>query len=334
MRRATGGGHPRAAQGAKPQALASLLIPILVITGPLGAGKTTLLRRLLDTPGARLAAVVNDFAALGIDQMLLGGDTIASLSNGCFCCRDQGDIALALNGLFAARRAGRIGDFDRVVIETSGLADPGAILLALAADRDLGRLFSVDRVLVCVDATRRDLLTDDVIARQLALADVVAITKPDLAGAEHAAMVESMVAVANPSAAIHLVRSGEFPLGEILAVQGRRARFVADAPVSHGAILRCDIVCDEDWAWEPFSLAMQLLGELRGPDVLRVKGILRIIGRERPVVYHRVQHLAHPTSELAAWPDGVRQTRLVIIARALDDGAIRALIDAAQAVAG
>jgi G3E family GTPase len=310
-------------------------IPILLLTGALGAGKTTMLRRWLAEPGgARLAVVVNEFAELGIDQLLLGEGTRArTLSNGCFCCRDQGDIATTLNQIFADRRAGTLADFDRVVIEASGLADPGALLMALARERELGLRFALDRVVACVDATRLGAIAagDEVMLRQIALADVVAITKADLAGADIAVAAEAAVAAINPAATIRQVRAGDFPIGEVLAAAGARTRFVAAAATNHGAIGRVEIVSDQDWEWQPFALAMHLLGELRGPDLLRVKGLVRVAGRAAPVLYQRVGHLAHPPAELPAWPEGRRETRLVFITRGIDGAAIESLIAASLA---
>lgn len=279
--------------------------------------------------------VVNEFAGLGIDQHLIDAPgPVATLANGCFCCRDQGDLAATLTAMFAARRAGQLGDFDLVVIEASGLADPSAVAMLLAGNAELGRLFELRTVVACVDATRGAELAagEETLLRQIALADVVAITKSDLAGADLAVAAEAMVAAINPAAAILPVRFGAASLDSLLALRGGRSRFVATAPAGHGGLGRGEIVSDQDWDWQAFSLAMQLLGEVRGPDLLRVKGLLRIGGRTGPVLYQRVGHLAHPPVELPAWPDGVRRTRLAVITRDIPLAAIEALIGAAMAV--
>ena len=279
--------------------------------------------------------VVNEFAGLGIDQHLIDAPgPVATLANGCFCCRDQGDLAATLTAMFAARRAGQVGDFDLVVIETSGLADPSAVLMLLAGNAELGRLFEVGRVVACVDATRAGGLVagEETLLRQVAFADVVAITKSDIAGSDQSVAAEAAVAAVNPAAAIMQVRFGAASLDDILAMRGRRGRFVAAAPGGHGGRARGEIVSDDDWDWQSFSLAMHLLGELRGPDLLRVKGLVRVGGRAGPVLYQRIGHLAHPPVELPAWPEGRRQTRLAVITRGIALASIEALIGAAMAV--
>ena len=333
--------------GAPPGALGRLragrtefpgTIPILVVTGFLGSGKTTLVRRLLEQPGGhRLAVIVNEAAEVGIDQHLLGaGSDIALLGDGCFCCRAQNDLGATLARLFADRRAGRAPDFDRVVVETSGLADPGAVLLALAADAALGGLYHVATILAVVDATQgaETLAAQPEAQLQLALADAVAISKSDLAGADTTAEVQALVAAINPQAAQAIARDGVLDGIDPLAASGppRPGRHAAPAQPHRAGLVRHVLVRETPWKWENFAIGMDVLGALRGPDLLRVKGLVLVEGRDRPVVYHRVRHLAHRPTELDAWPEGRRATQLVVIARDLPGARIEAILDAVCAI--
>jgi G3E family GTPase len=308
-------------------------IPILVVTGFLGAGKTSVLRWLLANPGGhRLAVVVNEAASIGIDQHLLGGGDVTFLGDGCFCCRAQNDLSATLTRLFEARRDGTLPGFDRVAIETSGLADPGAVLLALAADPGLAERYHVATILTVIDASlgRETLAAQPEARMQVALADVVAVSKTDLAGADETASLQAAIAVLNPDAVMVLARDGVLDGVDVLEAAGppRPLRHVTPVASHVPDLMRHVLVREEPWKWENFSLAMDVLGALRGPDLLRVKGVVHVLGREHPVVYHRVHHLAHKPTELEAWPEGRRATQLVFITKGLSGNDIERLADA------
>jgi G3E family GTPase len=304
----------------------------------LGVGKTSVLRWLLANPGGhRLAVVVNEAASLGIDQHLLGGGgDVALIGDGCFCCRAQNDLSATLTRLFEARRDGSLPGFDRVVIETSGLADPGAVLMALAADPALAERYHVATILTVIDATlgQQTLAAQPEARLQVALADAVAVSKSDLAGADETVSLQAAISVLNPDAVLVQARDGVLDGVDVLAASGppRPLRHATPVATHSPDLVRHVLVREAPWKWENFSLAMDVLGTLRGPDLLRVKGIVHVLGRERPVVYHRVHHLAHRPTELEFWPEGRPATQLVFITRGLPGATIEATVDSIVAL--
>jgi len=305
-------------------------IPVTVFTGFLGAGKTTLLRALLATDAGRASAlVVNEFGAVGIDDALLraGSERTILLGNGCVCCVVQSDLQRTLRDLFTDRAAGRVPGFARVLIETSGLADPSAVLRTFAGDRALGQHFALAGVVAVVDAAAARHTTAPEWPRQVVLADRVVITKADLADAADA---RRLVAAINPGAPVVIVRDGiadpDFLLAHGAAGWGPA---LACEPVTHAAGYTSFVLTyDQPLAWADFTLAMRTLTELRGPDLLRVKGFVNVAGRPGPLLVQFVQHLAHPPEPLAAWPDEDRRTRLVFITNGLGREKVAALLSA------
>ena len=315
-------------------------IPVTIVTGFLGAGKTTLVRRFLATAqGAGTAVVVNEFGSVGIDNALLRGSTdqITLLGNGCLCCNTRSDLQIALRGLVAERDQGRVPQFRRILIETSGLADPGPILQTFATDRALGGEFHVEVLLAVVDAAAGlDTLAWSAEARkQVILADRPAVSKCDLVSAQNVEGLVERLRLLNPRAAIRTCVDGNLDprwLVEADAGAGAlRAGFVAES--DHGDDISSFVVTDAaPIAWEVFARSMETLIALRGRDLLRVKGFLNVTGCRGPVVVHMVQHLAHPPVELAAWPDGNRATRLVFITRNVPERDVRNLFTAVTAL--
>jgi G3E family GTPase len=316
-------------------------IPVTVITGFLGAGKTTLLRQFLTTPqGESTAVVVNEFGSVAIDDALLRGSTdeITLLGNGCLCCNTRSDLQNALRGLIAERAQGTVPPFRRVVIETSGLADPGPILQTFASDRALGGEFHVELVLAVIDAVS-GLATLEWSAearKQVILADRLVISKLDLAETGAEERLRERLRVLNPRATIHTATEGDLDprcltvLGDLQPVT--HDGFIAEA--SHSDGIASFVFSDEaPLAWDAFSRAMETLIALRGPDLLRVKGFLNVAGCRGPVVVHVVQHVAHPPVELAAWPDGSRASRVVFITRNMAEKKVRDLLNAVRALA-
>lgn len=317
-------------------------LPVTVITGFLGAGKTTLIRALLAREEGRgTALIVNEFGEVGIDDALLrtGGETTVLLGNGCVCCAASSDLQRTLRDLFAERASGRVPPFERVIVETSGLADPSPILQALGSDRTLGTHYALAGVVAVVDAAsaRATASFAPEWAKQVALADRIVISKSDLFTPEQITDVTDLVASLSPAAPQALALSGEVDPAFLLTSSWAGASFFrADAvlPAEHAEAYRTfAVVRDEPLSWPVFSRAMDTLVSLRGPDLLRVKGLVNVRGRLGPVVVNFVQHLAHPPQELAAWPDEDRRTRLVFITRRLDRHHVVGLLDAVLAVA-
>jgi G3E family GTPase len=319
-------------------------IPVTVVTGFLGAGKTTLVRRFLTTPeGAGTAIVVNEFGEVGIDDALLRAtsDEVVLLGNGCLCCFTRSDLQSALHGLVVDRAHGRIPPFRRVVIETSGLADPGPVLQTFATDRALGAEFHLELSVALVDAVSglETLGWSAEARKQVILSDRLIVTKTDIADADGTARLLARLAALNPRATIdtavngalaptHLTEPPAVGLGP-LGAHG----FIAEADHSDG-IASFVLTREKPLAWAVFARAMDTLTSLRGPDLLRVKGFLDIAGCKGPVLVQFVQHLADPPVELQAWPDGQPGTRVVFITRSLPEAAVRNLFAAVEAVAG
>ncbi len=312
-------------------------IPMTVVTGFLGAGKTTLLRRFLGTPeGQGTAVVVNEFGATGIDDALVRSSTDETvlLGNGCLCCITRSDLQQALRRMVIERERGEMPAFKRIVIETSGLADPSPILQTFATDRALGEVLHIEAVVTVVDAeTGGDTLIWSAEARRQAiLADRLVITKTDIAGEGAAEALATQLRALNPGAEILEAVNGEIDPSRLTEPAGvARNAFVAEAAHSDG-IGSFVITESTPMPWPTFAKAMDTLMALRGPDLLRAKGFLNVDGCQGPVVVQFVQHLAHPPVELDAWPDGNRQSRIVFITKNIGEQQVRDLFAAVRAL--
>lgn len=378
-------------------------IPVTVITGFLGAGKTTLVARLLRHPAMdRVAVVINELGAIGIDHDLVSQvtESVALLANGCLCCSVRTDLQQTLRALFQDRVAGLIPDFDRVILETTGLADPAPVVQSLITDPLLSKHFFLDGVVTLVDAEHGLQSLQDHIEsiKQVAIADLILITKSDRVSVELMQAVELVVAKIQPYAPQKKLLFGEIEPKELIgrglsshkavdaiqklfpvklmadesleassaaqasrpqhrsssandselsesshatqesshtahATQGvegpiERTRTLQES-IRHPAGIRTfSLTWDESFSWEAFSSALELLSNLRGQDLLRVKGIINIMGK--PVVIQGVQHVFHPPVELDRWPSDNHKSRLVFIGRRLDGSAIRELFRAAD----
>ena len=340
-------------------------LPVTVVTGFLGSGKTTLIARLLAAPEmARAAVIINEYGEVGIDHELVASSSerITLLANGCLCCVVRTDLQETLRELFAQRRAGQVMDFDRVLIETSGLADPAPVMQTFATDTLLSAHFRLDGVVTLVDAVNGggQLESEREAAKQVALADRVLLTKTDLANAATAVAVRDRIAAVNPQAPIMVVVNGAIDPAQLRDIglastraDGERVRgwfgplaFEA-SPAAGSAYLgerltraeRHDpsirtfvLTFDAPFSWPNFSAAMELLTALRGPDLLRMKGLVNVAGEGGPVVVQGVQHIFHPPVTLAGWPSDDRRSRLVFITRNIPRAAVEALFSAVGAL--
>ena len=333
-------------------------LPVTLLTGFLGSGKTTLLSRLVRHPSmARAAVVINELGEIGIDHdlVMMSSENIALLTNGCICCSVRTDLQETLRDLFARRRVGEIPDFDRVIVETTGLADPAPVVQTLSSDTLIGAQFRFDGMVTLVDAVNAatQLALHAEPARQIALADRVILTKTDLATPEQTDAVAEAVRQINPQAKVLRVVMGEVDPAELtgLGLGSARANaatlsFLGETldrepasevgrplgrrpPLHDASIQTQSLRFDTPFSWEAFSAGLELLSTLRGPDLLRVKGIVNVDGQ--PVVVQGVQHIFHPPVTLDRWPSEDTGTRLVFITRHLDAAVIRNLFSAAAA---
>jgi G3E family GTPase len=304
--------------------------PVTLLTGFLGSGKTTLLRRLLADPAlGDTAVIINEFGEVGIDHHLVErlDDQMVLLSSGCLCCTVRGELATAMRDLHARRERGAVPPFRRVVIESTGLADPFPVLSTLKADHVLRHHFRADGVVTTVDAVNGFAQFDRHVAsvRQAAIADVIALTKTDLADESATARLAARLAALNPSAPLLRVAEGAFD-AETLMKPGSGFKAIAEPPAGgadHGEIRAFSILIDEPLDWTTFGVWLTMLLNRHGTRILRVKGILALRGEERPVAIHGVQHLVHAPTHLKGWPDKDRRSRLVFIVEGLEPDLIR-----------
>jgi G3E family GTPase len=312
-------------------------IPVTVISGFLGSGKTTLIKEFLGrAEGAGTAIVVNEFGEVGIDDALLrsSAEQTVLLGNGCLCCNTRSDLHVALRRLVADRERGDVPHFVRILIETSGLADIGPILTTFMTDRALGGEFHVGAVVTVVDAANASKTLDEFAEarQQIILADRLVLTKTDLADPAMIEQLSGRLRSLNSRAEFMFADRGRLDPNCLTApAMNPRAVYTADADHSDG--IRSFVLRDaEPIAWDAFARALEMLIALRGSDLLRVKGLLNVRGARGPVVVHVVGHLAHPPSELQAWPDDDHSSRMVFITRGVSEGAVKDLFAAARAV--
>jgi len=337
-------------------------LPVTVITGFLGSGKTTLLRRLLRHPGMdRAAVIINEFGDVALDHELVeaSSEQMTLLSNGCLCCTLRTDLQETLRELFIKRRAGEVIDFDRVFVETTGLADPIPVLHTLQTDGLLGAQYRLNGIVTLVDAVNGmgQLDTMPEAVKQAAVADRVVITKTDIADDETIARLQERLRAMNPFAHQTVAVGGELDpalltnigprgvaarteeLGRWLApsapefrlAEGRQDK--SPKAGTHDAAIRAFCLWfEKPFTWDGLNAALAALTALRGPDLLRVKGIVHVVDERGPVVLQGAQHVFHPPVILEGDRDTDPRSRIVFIVRNITRESIEALFAAVGAL--
>jgi G3E family GTPase len=339
-------------------------VPVALITGFLGSGKTTLLNHVLqDARMARSLVLVNEFGEIGLDHLFVqavDGDMVL-LQSGCLCCTIRGDLDATLRDITRKRFNNQMAPFERVLIETTGLADPAPILALLLNSPMISHDYRLDAVVTTVDAVHGvdQLDGQEEAVRQAAVADRLLLTKTDIADAAQRAAITARVRTLNPGAPLHEVRQGRidpallFDAGPFDA-GGKGDRVLgwinAEAhethhhhlhdgqdvhdhgharETAHGDVNRHDarigsfcLTFDEPLDWDTFNGWMSAVRASWGEQLLRVKGVLNVAGESQPLVIHGVHRTFHPPTLLAAWPSADRRSRVVFITRDLPRGPV------------
>jgi G3E family GTPase len=314
-----------------------MTIPVSILTGFLGAGKTTLLNRLLSQ--AELAdsmVIINEFGEIGLDHLIVAApaENTVLLRNGCLCCTVRGELTETLVELYRRRAEGTLPPFARVIVETTGLADPVPILQSLLGDDELAPAYRVGRVVTVVDAVNgAQQLSDSFEAqKQAAVADRIVLSKTDLADESCITGLERELRALNPAASvIRAVHGGEVSESLLDSAGDEAAAWHVSrlAPTNfrtgreesrHADVRTFTLYWDRPARREGLLTWLHMLASFRGPDLLRVKGIVNVDGR--PVLVNAVQRLVHDPMTLNGWPSDDQSSRVVFITRRIERAAI------------
>jgi G3E family GTPase len=332
-------------------------IPVILLTGFLGSGKTTLLNHLI-AQLPHTAIIMNEFGEIGLDHQLLQktDGPLALLQGGCVCCTVAGSLSPTLRNLFMAAKSGDIPQFERVIIETTGIADPAPILETLLHDRWVAARFALNSVVTTVDAVLGEQQLDSYFeaVKQVAVADRLLITKADLAGEKQVALIRERLLALNPAAPTLLADHGRVDPDLILHagifdpetktaaviqwLNEARYRPMVAGKLGGKAVVKTDAVhddrirsfsvtYDEPLEWDALNAALRMLLMHRAKWVLRMKAIVNLQGKNCPTVLHAVGHVFSPPVELPEWPDTDHHSRFVFIVADLEAEAVTKMLD-------
>ena len=318
-------------------------VPIYVVTGFLGSGKTTILRNIISQPGmADTALIINEFGEVGLDHLLVESsfDNVLMLDNGCVCCSIRGDLVDTVGDLFTKQAQGSIPPFSRIIIETTGLADPGPIIRDLTTARSLHGRCHLARVISTIDGVLgpQQLRDTDEVSAQIALADLCLVTKADIAGRNAVSDLLADLRAINPALDILVVSHGKVDAATLfsqlipaVARNNAHANHAAHDHTHHHAahdeahpvhhhhsgVESWSARIDRPLAWDRLRDWMAMVYSLRAPHILRMKGIFWLAEFARPVVMHGVAGLVSEPTTLTAWPDNKPESQIVFITKGL-----------------
>ena len=314
-------------------------IPVTLITGFLGSGKTTLLSSILKKKEMqKTAVIINEFGEIGLDHALIEhtDENIVELQSGCICCTIQGDLNKTLIDLFDKMMNGKVSSFNRILIETTGLANPVPIIHTLMSSIELIRIYSLDGVITVVDSINGEKTLDlhEESLKQLALAEKIILSKTDIVDKDEINSLIYRIKEINPVSQIVFSKFGNIPLEEIFGLgaydpykksedvkkwlaaekyKDKKHHHHHDVNRHSENIRAFSMMSEKPVNMIAFSFFRDMITAALGANLLRMKGIINIAGEERPAVIHGVQHIFHPVQWLEKWPDNDRRTKLVFI---------------------
>ncbi|MEL6424953.1 MAG: GTP-binding protein [Pseudomonadota bacterium] len=327
-------------------------IPVTLLTGFLGAGKTTVLNHVIaDAEAGRIAVIMNEFGAVGLDHDLIEASTEETIlmQSGCLCCTFRGDIAETLGSLLDRKQRGEL-HFDRIVIETTGIAEPAPIVHTLVVDELVPQHYRLDGIVTVADAATgsETLDTQEEAVKQIALADLIVLTKKDLVSDAGLEEYEGRLNSINRNARRIYAKHGQVPTGALFGLSALREDTgpddipewlgMAEAPNSHrshgphhhhhgGQIVSASIEVSDPISSRVFDFWLDMLVAIKGPDLLRVKGIVHVEGMDWPFVFHGVQHIFDSPVPLKSWGGDDVTSRVVVIARNMSQDDLHASLN-------
>ena len=299
-------------------------VDITVLSGFLGSGKTTLIRTLLERPDLeRTAVIINEFGEIGLDHELIESseEDLVELSTGCICCVMRGDLQEAIERLMVRQQTGKV--FDRIILETTGLADPGPILHSLIYNEYLKSLVRLDRVVITVDALSglNSIANFKECPQQIALADTILITKADIDPTNVDDLRRELRRI-NPEAFIYKSNFGMTEV-DLFSLNGQQIEKVSENGTdehshhhTHSDLHSISLRRKQPIKAVTLTLFLETLAQVLGQNLVRLKGIVYLEeSLKTPAVIHGVQHVFHPMSWMADWSGEEPETRLVLIGR-------------------